>query len=260
VSRTARFAIFLVGAGCIGVMMVLAFLDLPHFGSSFHPYRDRSVVASAAQHTANVISSINFDQRAIDTLGEETIFFGSVIGVAALLRTSREETSQRSTTGGRALESTRLAGYVLLPVTLIVGVDVVMHGQVTPGGGFQGGVVLSTGLHLLYVAGSYPALERVRPEPLFEYGDALGAAAFAGLGVAGIVMSSAFLKNVLPLGKIGQLFSAGTVPVLNVAVGIEVGCGVMLLLARFLEQAIEIGGDRGRQAQSESGAPGTAAA
>jgi hypothetical protein len=34
----------------------------------------------------------------------------------------------------------------------------------------------------------------------------------------------------------------------------------MLLLARFLEQAIEIGGDRGRQAQSESGAPGTAAA
>jgi multicomponent Na+:H+ antiporter subunit B len=102
--------------------------------------------------------------------------------------------------------------------------------------------VLSSGLHLLYVAGSYRALERVRPEPLFEYGDALGAAAFAGLGVAGIATSGSFLANMLPLGQIGQLFSAGTVPVLNVAVGIEVGCGVMVLLARFLEQAIELGG------------------
>lgn len=258
-SRRARFTIFLIGAACIGAMMLLAFADLPSFGSAFHPYRDRAVAAGAAHHTANIISAINFDQRAIDTLGEETIFFGSVIGVAALLRTGRTETRRRSTGGGRELESTRLAGYVMLAVTLVLGVDLVLHGQVTPGGGFQGGVVLSTGLHLLYISGSYGALERVRPEPLFEYGDALGAAAFAGLGVAGIAMSGAFLDNVLPLGQIGQLFSAGTVPVLNVAVGLEVGCGVMVLLARFLEQAIEIGGDHEAGESAGSKARGAAA-
>ena len=254
-SRTARLVVFLVGAGCLGAMMVLAFLDLPSVGSTFHPYRDRAVAAAVAQRTSNVVASVNFDLRGLDTLGEETIFFTSVIGAAVLLRPAAGERKRRSPEG-RTLEAVRLAGYLLLPVTLLVGVDVVTHGQVTPGGGFQGGLVLGTGLHLLYVTGSFGALERLRPVAAFELGEVAGAAAFAGLGVAGIAVGGSFLANVVPLGQFGQLFSAGTVPILNDVVGLEVGSGVMLLLASFLQQALVLVPEEdGEDGEGRAGGP-----
>jgi multicomponent Na+:H+ antiporter subunit B len=191
-----------------------------------------------------VVASVNFDQRALDTLGEDTIFFGSVLGASALLRTSRRERQHRPD-DDRVLDAVRLLGYLWLPLTLVVGLDVVAHGALTPGGGFQGGVVLATGMHLVYVTGSYRALERIRPIALFEYGDATGIVAFAGLGLAGIAVAGSFLRNVMPYGDFGQLLSSGTVPILNIAVGLEVGAGVMVLLSHFLEQAIELEGDEG---------------
>src|SRR4051794_41855565 len=60
---------FVVAGGVVGAMLVLGVLDLPHFGSSFHPYRDAAVPAAVAHATSNVISSVNFDLRGLDTLG-----------------------------------------------------------------------------------------------------------------------------------------------------------------------------------------------
>src|SRR5690242_11580298 len=162
-SRRVRLLVFLVGGGGVAVLLTAAFLAMPPFGRTEHPYRDLAVPAAVQHVTANVVSAVNFDQRAVDTFGEETILIAAVVGTAALLRPAREETERRIPDTGRSLQSTRLAGYLLLPVTLMIGLDVVGHGQLTPGGGFQGGVVLATGLHLLYVAGSYPALDRLRP-------------------------------------------------------------------------------------------------
>ncbi len=242
-SRRARLVLFLVAAAGVSVLYACAFFGMPAFGSSFHPYRDHAVPAAVAHATPNVVSAVNYDQRALDTLGEETILLGSVIGAAVLLRPSKEE--REATTvrdGGRVLEATTLVGYLLLPVTLLIGVDVVVHGHLTPGGGFQGGVVLGTAVHLLYLSGHYRALERVRPLPVLNAGEALGTAAFAALGIAGIIAAGAFLTNVLPFGTFGSLLSAGTVPVLSIAVGVEVASGVIVLLAKFLEQALRVQG------------------
>jgi multicomponent Na+:H+ antiporter subunit B len=119
-------------------------------------------------------------------------------------------------------------------------VYVVAHGQLSPGGGFQGGVILATGLHLAYVAADYRVLKRVRPLAFLDAADAVGAGAFAGLGLAGLIAGVAYLQNVLPLGTFGQLSSGGLVPVINATVGLEVGSGVVVLLARFIDQAVEI--------------------
>jgi multicomponent Na+:H+ antiporter subunit B len=229
-----------IAGGGVAAAMILAFLVMPAFGGKAHPYRDHAVAAGVAHNTSNVVSSVNFDQRGFDTLGEESILLASVIGVAMLLRPADDETEQRELSPGGVLDATRLGGYVLLPVTAIIGFDVIAHGHLTPGGGFQGGVVLGTGLHLLYVAGRYRALERIRPLGAFEWGEALGAGAFACLGIAGIAAAGAFLANVIPTGNFGDLYSSGTVAVLNGAVGIEVASGTMVLLAKFLEQAIKI--------------------
>jgi multicomponent Na+:H+ antiporter subunit B len=244
-SRTARMIVFGVGAAGVGVALLLAFLRLPTFGTTVHPYRDLAVGAAIQHSTANVISSINFDQRALDTLGEEIILMGSVMGAVTLLRTARGEREGAPPDEGRVLPATRLLGYLLLPVTLLIGFDVVLHGHLTPGGGFQGGVVLATGLHLAYLTGRYQVLRRLRPLSWYTYGEALGAGAFAVLGVVGLVASSAFLANFLPFGQFEQPLSAGALPLLNFAVGCEVASGVVVLLAAFLKQALVVeGGSR----------------
>jgi multicomponent Na+:H+ antiporter subunit B len=232
--------LFALGGGVMATAFVLAVLDMPHFGTTQHLYRDLSVPAAVRQHTANVVSSVNFDQRAIDTFGEESILIASVVGAAALLRPAKDESERRVPDLGRTLESTRLLGYVLVPVTLILGFDVVSHGGTTPGGGFQGGVVLATGLHLLYITGSYPALDRLRPMWAFEVADSLGAASFAVVGLVGLASLGTFLGNFLPKGDFGQILSTGTVQVLSAVVGVEVVGGMVVLLAGFFTQEITV--------------------
>ncbi|MFB7668225.1 MnhB domain-containing protein [Kitasatospora sp. NPDC056138] len=234
-----RLALFALAAAVIAGFLIAACTELPPFGTDVHPYGDRAVAAALAHRTANVVSSVNFDIRAFDTLGEESILFGTVLGATLLLRTARDEHRGRPRPE-RVLPTTRLFGATLLPVTLVVGVYIVAHGQLSPGGGFQGGVVLATALHLAYVAADYRALERVRPLTVLDVADSLAAASFTILGLAGLAAGGAFLENGLPLGTFNQITSGGLVPLLNAAVGIEVGSGLIVLLAHFLDQAVEI--------------------
>lgn len=239
-SRFGRMVLFGIGTICVGLLFGFAFVVLPAFGGSSHPYRTRAVDQAVAQKTANVVASVNFDQRAIDTFGEETILLGSVVGVAVLLRPAKDEEEEEEADRGRVMQATRLGGYLFQAVTLIIGIDVVVHGHVTPGGGFQGGVILATGVLLLYVAGRYRALRRLTPLPPYEGFEALGAAAFGGIGIAGIGIGGAFLANIIAKGTFGDILSAGTVPVLNIAVGFEVACGTIVLLTQFLRQTLAI--------------------
>ncbi|MFE4581443.1 MnhB domain-containing protein [Streptomyces chartreusis] len=245
---TPRTRLWLVGVGLAGVaaLLVAACLDLPHFGGDRHPYGDRAVHASLDRHTANTIASVNFDQRAFDTLGETTILFAAVVGCVVLLRQTRDEHRARPAPADVAPPVRRYA-LLVLPVALLVGLYVIAHGQLSPGGGFQGGVVAATSLHLLYLGADYRALERIRPVGLFEVGDALSASAYLVTGLAGLIGGTAFLANtLLPYGTFNTLSSGGTVPLLNAAVGMEVACAVVVLLARFLDQAVEIEEENGK--------------
>ena len=239
-SRRARNVILIAGVCLLGAVFVIGWLQLPGFGGSSHPYRDLAVAAAFAHSTANVVSAINFDQRGFDTFGEESILVAAVAGVAVLLRAVREEERVKPDTRGRVLDSTAVLVYVFLPVTLVIGVDVVTHGAVTPGGGFQGGVVLATGVHLLYVGGRFTALEKLRPLGLFAPVEAAGLLIYAGVGLAGLAIGGAFLKNVIPQGTLADLVSSGTVPVLSAAGGLAVVGSVVTLLAHFLDQVMVI--------------------
>ncbi|WP_030411271.1 MnhB domain-containing protein [Streptomyces sp. NRRL S-1448] len=238
---TMRLRMWVLALGGLGaaVLYVLACLDLPSFGGDWHPYGDRAVRAALARHTANTVSSVNFDQRALDTLGEESILFGSVLGTVVLLRQTRDEDRQQPEPA-RVAPSVRRYALFALPVTLLIGLYIIAHGQLSPGGGFQGGVVVATSLHLLYIAVDYRALERIRPLGLYEVADAAGEAAYVLVGAAALLAGWAFLGNFLPYGTFNTLSSGGTVPLLNAAIGMEVAAGVVVLLARFLDQAVEI--------------------
>jgi multicomponent Na+:H+ antiporter subunit B len=223
------------------VLFALALDGLPRLGEIPHPYGARAVTAAVGRHTANVVSSVNFDQRAFDTLGEEFVLFGAAVAALLLLRRMRDEqegSGFEEVGPGDVWSAVNLAGFALLAPTILVGLYVVAHGAVSPGGGFQGGAVLATGLHLAYLAGDYRVLERLRPLAVFDVAEAVGAAGFVLLGISGLFLGDPFLANWLPTGTLGSLTSAGMVELLNVAVGMEVASALILLLSKFLEQAL----------------------
>ena len=246
-----RRRVFLAAAAVVGALLVWGMTGLPPNGVYRGPYGlVLNQVAVAERHATNVVAAVTFDYRGIDTMGEEFILFAAVIGVAILLRAMRGEAEHppEEAARGRRVPGTsnavRVGGLALLGPIVLFGIYVVSHGHLTPGGGFQGGVVLATGALLVYLSGEYVTLRRVRPVNSIDQAEALGAGGYVVVGLFGLVASGAFLANALPFGVAGTLLSAGTIPVINLAVGLEVAAGFTLLLSEFLEQTLVLGPGR----------------
>jgi multicomponent Na+:H+ antiporter subunit B len=253
--RTIR-VIFGLGAVGFAALLTVAVSGLPSIGDVNHPYAARAVPTAIGKHTSNVVGSVTFDQRGFDTLGEEFILLTAAVGTILLLRRMRTEDEDRGVEHefgpADVFDAVRLVGVALLPVTLLVGAYIVLHGPVSPGGGFQGGVVLATGIHLAYLGGDYHVLERLRPVPVFDVGEAIGAAAYVVIGLAGLLYGGSFLVNTFPTRALGAPASGGTVFALNIAVGLEVGSALVLLVAKFLDQALLVRGRSEGPSRSQS--------
>lgn len=248
-SRAARTRLLLVGLAAVAGLGAWAVAGLPDFASVRGAYGKAAIAISYHdRHVTNAVGGITFDVRGFDTLGEELILFCAVIGAALLLRAQRthgreaEAAEQREAERGLQSSSIRALGAVLAGPLLVLGGYVVAHGAITPGGGFQGGVVLAGAVILTFASGQVLSLRRASPVSLLEAAEAAGAAAYALVAIGGLVFSVAAMANFLGIGTAGSLLSGGTVPVLNVAVGIEVGSGITLILTELLDQALLGGG------------------
>ena len=251
-SPRGRLVLFLPAAVGLVAVLIAGLAGLPGFGHYPGPYGFvLNGVATTQRHATDLVAAVNFDYRAFDTLGEEFILFSAVIGIAVLLRAMRNEgqapaaEASESHTFGGASDALRGMALALVAALLVFGGYIVAHGHITPGGGFQGGVVLAAAAFMVFLAGEYVAMERVAPQRLAEVGEALGAAAYGLIGLGGLVFGSVFFENVLHLGKPGELLSAGTIPLSNVAVGIEVAGAFLMIWSEFLDQAIAVRSRRG---------------
>jgi multicomponent Na+:H+ antiporter subunit B len=244
VSRRARTVLAgLVLAG-LAALAVWAVTGLTPFGTPSGPANAITRTLAHQRQVANAVNGITYDMRGLDTLGEELILFVAALGSAVLLRHRREHVEEpERETGPPVPEALRVAGAVLVGPLIVLGVYVVSTGHLGPGGGFQGGVILASGLLLVYAAGQVLALERVEPTALVEVAEATGALAYALVAVGGLVFGSAALANFLPFGTTGQPLSSGTIAVLSIGVGLEVTGAVALILTEFLDQTLLRGGE-----------------
>jgi multicomponent Na+:H+ antiporter subunit B len=237
VSRAVRIWLFGVSGAVLAGLMAWSLTGLPAFGDFHGEYgRILNSVAQPERHVSNVVASIVFDYRGFDTLGEEFMLFAAVMGVALLLREARDE-GERPEDAVRS-DAIGAVGLVLVGPAIVVGLYVVAHGYLTPGGGFQGGVATAAGLALLYAAGRYSSYREASPRALVDLSEGVGAAAYAAVGVAALVAGGAYLENVVRLGTTGTLASGGTIPILNAASGLEVTAAVVLLFHEFLEEVM----------------------
>ena len=109
----------------------------------------------------------------------------------------------------------------------------------TPGGGFQGGVILGTAPLLVYLAGRVHTFEKTVSHRLVEMAEALGAGGYAVIGVSALFAGAAFLSNWVPLGHARHLLSGGTIAWISIAVGIEVSGSIVLVMHSYLQQVIK---------------------
>jgi multicomponent Na+:H+ antiporter subunit B len=242
VSRRVRLGVFAIGALGLAAVLAWGLAGLPSFGEFGGAYGQLLAHQSVPERGAtSSIAVTTFDFRGVDTLGEEFILFAAAVGVLALLRVQRAEDAIAAeptrpwapTAQSRSLRSlaTALAGPVL-----VLGLYVVTHGHLTPGGGFQGGVVLMTAILLIYLAGTNLRSGGTRPLDAMELAEGAGAGGFALIGVGGMVLAGAFLENFLPSGTVGNLVSGGVIPLLNVSVGLEVMGATLVILGELLDQ------------------------
>jgi multicomponent Na+:H+ antiporter subunit B len=252
VSMRTRKVVFLAAVAVFGFLLIWGLSGLPAFGDYRGPYGFvLGDVAVEERVATNVVVSTTFDYRGFDTMGEEYILFAAVLGLVILLRDLRserieeeEEEEEESPVHRRRREASdalRVLGLVLVGPLVMFGIYIVVHGALTPGGGFQGGVILAAALILVSLAGRYPAMRRVRPIPLVEVADGAGAAGYVLIGLGGLIAGVEFLYNFLPLGETGTLLSAGMIPLLSISVGLEVAGAFVLLISEFLDQEFVTG-------------------
>lgn len=174
---------------------------------------------------ANAVTNIVLGYRAFDTLGEVTVLFVSALGVSMII----------SSGGGFMTRSSsgfilRVGSKMILPLILIVGVYVITHGHLTPGGGFQGGAMIATAMLLMSLSDPkfFPSIRN------FKILEGLSGTAFIVIGLIGISTRGYFLSNFMDTDTIGNLFSAGTLPILYIFIGLKVGSELTNIIADFV--------------------------
>jgi multicomponent Na+:H+ antiporter subunit B len=235
VSRRFRVSLFGVSAAGLAALLLWGVAGLPDFGHYRGPYGYvLNAVAPVERHVTNVVAATTFDYRGFDTLGEEFILFAAALGVALLLREERAR-GQRLDHGIHS-DAVRLVGLAFVPALLVLGLQVVAHGYITPGGGFQGGVVLASAFALVWLAGRYRALRRLAPTPAIDFAKGAGAGGYAVVGVVALLLGTAYLHNFGPLGTTGTLASGGSIVLLNLASALEVAAAFVLIFTEYVEE------------------------
>jgi multicomponent Na+:H+ antiporter subunit B len=238
--------IFLLGAAGLAAFYLWGLIGLPGFGHYPGPYGDIiNRIAVGQTNATAVVSAVNFEYRAIDTLGEEFILFIAATGVSTVLRRLRDEGERQprdEALDRRApgtTDAVRLAALLFVGPTVVMGWFLASHAQTSPAGGFQGGVVLASAFILIYLGGEFLVFRRVSPVDITDVAEAVGAGGFAAVGVTAVAIGLPYLANFLPLGSVpGAVSSSGTIALISFLVGLEVAAAFVLIVSELLEQTL----------------------
>ena len=126
----------------------------------------------------------------------------------------------------------------MVPFILMYGIYIIFHGEVSPGGGFQGGVVIAAGLVLYAVVfGLNKGLQKT-PINVLQLANTVGPFLFAFVGLWAIVCGYSFLANKVnhfsPHGVVGSLFGSITLLIINIGIGTTVSSIIVAIFYSFI--------------------------
>jgi multicomponent Na+:H+ antiporter subunit B len=123
-----------------------------------------------------------------------------------------------------------IAGLVFL-----YGVYIIIHGHLTPGGGFAGGVILAGSFILLILAFGSDFINLTKEEAGSTLYENLAILLVVFLAASGLLVGARiFFLNWVPKGTLGELLSAGLIPLYNIFIGIEVASSILTIFLALI--------------------------
>ncbi len=222
--------------GVLALLIIYATFDKPRLGDPDAPVHQHIAPWYIEKTTEymdipNVVTAILSSFRGYDTLGEVFVVFAACIGVLFILgvsppRKSRQVTEKNS--GLRHHLIPQVVGRLLIPFIVLFGLYVQFHGEYSPGGGFQAGAIIATGVILYALLEGESEALRAIPRGVLLGMVVGGALLYGGVGVACMFMGGAFLDySVLAADPIfGQQLG---ILIIEAGVGMAV-CGALLTI------------------------------
>ena len=243
----------LVTAGALaalGACLAVAMVDLPPADLLVGPYGPLLVTLAVEEaRTVNAVAAVLFDLRPSDTLGEALALFAASAGLQLVLRPVPGErrravprTARRDRSPPPTSDAIRAVALGLVAPTAALAVFYSLRGHLSVGGGLQGGLLAAIAFAFVLLAGQYRGQRLLTPETWLDRGEAVSVGGYLLVGIAGLVVGTAFLENVLPVGEFGALLSSGTIVVLSLLVAVEAAAAVLLLFQEVEEESYELEG------------------
>ena len=199
----------------------------------------------------NMVTLIVFDWRGFDTLGECFILVCGVLAVSLLFGRGliRDSEAPANPPAGADVKPTLILQYftsTLIVLIMAYGIYTALGGHITPGGGFQGGSLIASGVMLSLVVYGRKHLVSLSQSFLIKL-ETAGLLIYLLLGLCGLIFSGYYLYNLginfyhLVPSEVETIFNypdavhAGILPYLNIAVMLKVSAGLSTILLVLLE-------------------------
>ncbi len=247
-------------------LMLMTVADLPPFGDFHNPANNEVVeryIKAGARETGaeNIVAGMILDYRAFDTFGESAVLFTGAITVLMILGTSvkkdKSELKRLHLKTHSGFEDRNFLAFapslhiyrdddailrgvasLSIPVIIIMGCVVIISGHLTPGGGFSGGAILSTALILCANAYGFIKVHEFFSERTFIVSSSSALSIYALAKGYSFLTGANHINSGIPIGTIGDIFSAGLILPLNICVGIVVAGTLYGFYALFSEGEI----------------------
>lgn len=202
------------------VPMLFGVAALPRPGDGAAPVHAHVAVRyiEGGAHAAgadNLVTGVLLNYRAFDTFGEVMVIFAALAAVMAVLTPT---TPGAAASPGRPSPVVAYIVRLTAPFIALFGVFVIFKGHVSPGGGFQGGVILGSLLMLLSVVMGRGQRAPLIPAATARWLQAAAPMTFAVVGLLGLGLTGSLL---------GLPADAGMAPVRELMmIALELGIGI----------------------------------
>jgi len=215
----------------LSAIFVLTILNvlLQNIPQSIKSTGDELLKINSQEGVANIVTTVVVYFRGFDTLGEIAVLFIASLGIGLMLHTN--EKCNIKSQSNFILQS---ASKLLFPIIMLFGVYVIIYGHLSPGGGFQGGVIIASGVLLLFI--SYSDFEI--PHSLIVALETFAGVSYVMIGLIGLFVLDVFLGNFLPhdISEMGMLISGGIIPIIYIIVGIKVGSEMSMIVQNLIKR------------------------
>lgn len=131
----------------------------------------------------------------------------------------------------------RVVAKIMIPFILVFGLYVITHGEIGPGGGFQGGVILAAAFILYGMVFGKAALEEAVPSHIVLNVAAFGALLYAGVGVYTLLAGGNFLDYSYITPTTPQIGEIWGITLVEYGVGLTV-CSSMIIVYNMISELL----------------------